>query len=117
MLISGHKPHRMGPYVYFTCGEGWGGMDCGMFFVVGKDCTYKSLMCHEMGHALQWFWGPLFVFIALWSAGRYWWREFYEAVIYPRNKKPLPPYDSIWFEREATQWGWNKCGKFYDAAE
>lgn len=45
--------------------------------------------------------GPLFPFvIALPSVTRYWIREFQL-----RQGKMLKPYNSIWFESQASKWG------------
>ena len=34
MLLTGHRPGRLGPNVYFEVGRGWGGMEYGAFFFV-----------------------------------------------------------------------------------
>jgi len=82
-----------------------GGVSFGMFFVRGKN--KESICSHEYGHGIQnLWWGPLFLFvIAIPSVTRYFWRKFYRTFIYPKNRKKLPPYDSIWFEGQATNLG------------
>ena len=83
----------------------FGGFEMGMFFVRGK---YNDSVCaHEYGHGIQnLWWGPLFPFVIMIpSAARYWWRIFYRKFIYPKNRKALPAYDSIWFEGQATKLG------------
>ena len=81
------------------------GVELGMFFVRGK--LNNSVCAHEYGHSIQnMWWGPLFPFvIAIPSAIRYWYRKFYTAYIYPKNRKKLSDYDSIWFEGQATKLG------------
>lgn len=90
--------------LYAVIGEGWGGVELGCFFVIGKDCD--GCRAHETGHGLQnIIWGPLYIFvIGIPSAIRYWYREFIYATNYEKWKK-LPNYDSIWFEGQATRWG------------
>lgn len=83
----------------------FGGMELGMFFVRGV--LNINVCAHEYGHSIQnMWWGPLFpLVIAIPSAIRYWYRRFYTMFIYQKNRKKLPPYDSIWFERQATKLG------------
>jgi hypothetical protein len=90
----------------------FGGLELGMFFIRGK---WNERVCaHEYGHSIQnLWWGPLFpIIIAIPSATRYWWRVFYMKYIYKRTRKRLPPYDSIWFEGQATKLG-NKANDNY----
>ena len=65
-----------------------------------KDGITDDTRNHEHGHAVQnAVYGVLMPFIVcIPSATRYWCR---------RTKDPstLPPYDSVWFERQATEWG------------
>ena len=90
--------------LYGTIGKGWGGLELGCFFICGEDCQSDDLCGHESGHGLQnIIWGPLGIFVIfIPSAIRYWYREF------KYNRKGLTPptdYDSIWFEKQATEWG------------
>ena len=49
------------------------------------------------------FLGIIYPFlIGIPSAIRYWYREL---KYYRKNKQPSTPYDSIWFEGQATRWG------------
>lgn len=111
LMCCGYRPSLFGPYVYFTVGRGWGGVNFGPFFVIAEDMgTYTET--HEAGHGLQnIIWGPLFPFvIAIPSFIRYWYRE----IIYrtnPTRYYKLPPYNSIWFERQATLWGYELYSK------
>ena len=83
-------------------GEGWG-FEMGCFFFVSNDCYDNRSMCeHESGHGIQnVLWGPLMLFvISIPSMIRFWYIE-----IRVRKGKPVNPYDSIWFEGQATRWG------------
>ncbi len=103
MLATGHKPKRFGNCVHFEAGRNWGGGSLGVFLFT---CTNASqrLKEHEHGHSIQnCFYGPLMPFVVnLPSSARYWYRRAVHAV---RPEKRLPPYDSIWFEGEATRLG------------
>ena len=84
-------------------GEGWG-FEMGCFFFVSYDCDEDARMnSHEAGHGLQnIIWGPLMLFvISIPSFIRFWYREFQM-----KKGKKLKPYDSIWLEAQASNWGW-----------
>lgn len=83
----------------------FGGLELGMFFVRGA--MNESVCAHEYGHSIQnLWWGPLFIIIIFIPSGlRYWYRKFYRTYIYPKTRKALPKYDSIWFEGQATNLG------------
>ena len=104
MLMTGHKPKRFGPCVYFECGHNWGGADCGWVFVVQKDASPR-LLHHEMGHCFQnCKFGLLMPFlVSIPSTCRYWYRRIYTAVT---KKYPGTDYDDIWFEGQATRLGY-----------
>ena len=76
LLITGHKPRRLGPNVYFETGRGWGGMEYGAFFFTAKDASNATRL-HEAGHGIQnLFLGPLMPFVVcIPSAVRYWMRH------------------------------------------
>lgn len=86
---------------HFVVGKDWGGVSLGLI-IITDDTTSVSAMNHEFGHSIQnAIYGILFPFIvAIPSAIR---------SIYRRqaSKKgaTLPPYDSVWFEGQATKWG------------
>ena len=109
LLLTGHKPRKFGPNIYFVVGDQWGGLELGGFFLVSHYSSIDTIY-HEAGHGIQnLIWGPLMPFvISIPSAIRYWYREY---LIRSGKKKTseLPPYDSIWFEGQATRWG----KKFY----
>ena len=59
MLITEHKPHHIGPEIYFECSENFpGGCNLGPVFLVWKSAG-KSTKLHECGHSIQnIIWGP-----------------------------------------------------------
>lgn len=84
-------------------GSGWG-FEMGCFFFIAHDCDdYQDLKSHECGHGFQnILWGPLMLFvISIPSMIRFWYREYLI-----KKGKTLKPYESIWFERQASQWGY-----------
>ena len=103
MLATGHKPDRFGQCVHFSVGEKWGGGSLGIFLFTCKDAS-RRLLEHEHGHSIQnCYYGPFMPFLVnLPSSSRYWYRRAVQR-IFP--EKILPPYDSIWFEAEASKLG------------
>ena len=103
LLVSGHRPRLFRYFVCFEVGEHWGGFEAGGFFVVNRGAG-DALKQHEAGHGLQnLLFGPLMPFVvSIPSAIRYWVRR---AKIRRGEGGALKPYDAIWFERLATQWG------------
>ena len=110
MLITKHKPYTVGPYVYFRTEWDFGGVEFGMFFIIGKNCD--SCACHEMGHGIQnMIFGPFSCILSIASAIRYWYREL---KYYRHYLRPPTDYDDWWFEGQATKWGttmWSKAWK------
>lgn len=82
---------------YFEIGKGWGGLSLGWFFICCKDSS-ESLKCHEIGHTLQNanIGGWKMLALSLGSVARYWYREIFGSIT---------PYDSWWFEVQATELG------------
>ena len=109
MLATGHKPHKFGDCVQFDVGKGWGGGSLGIFMFTCKDAP-DSLKAHEHGHSIQnCYFGPLMPFaVNLPSSARYWARRAVQAV---RPSAELPPYDSVWFESQATALGMDYMAK------
>lgn len=103
LMMTGHKPKRWGYCWYFEIGENWGGLELGVVFLTQKHPT-KHLKDHELGHGIQncyyGFFMPFIVCIP--SAMRYWYREYITRI---KPEIILPPYDSIWFEGQATRLG------------
>lgn len=107
-----HKSHEVG---YTTAYElKWNisaGFTIGPFIFIGKGCT--GVIPHEYGHTVQnIMFGPLALFIVtIPSVIRYWTR-----IIQANRGKKLPPYDSVWFEGQATRLG-NLCVGEWDKDE
>lgn len=103
MLATGHKPKRFGNCISFEIGKGWGGGSLGIFLFTCKDASL-ALKAHEHGHSIQnCYYGPLMPFLVnIPSSSRYWYRKAVHAIA---PNKILSPYDSVWFEAEATRLG------------
>ena len=82
---------------YFEIGQNWGGLSLGWFFICSKDSPDR-LKCHEVGHTLQNanIGGLHMLALSIGSVVRYWYREIFGA---------KTPYDSWWFEGQATELG------------
>lgn len=82
---------------YFEIGKGWGGLSLGWFFICCENSS-ESLKCHEVGHLIQAAANNGFIMFILCvcSAIRYWYREIFNVTT---------PYDSWWFESQATRLG------------
>lgn len=100
MMATGHKPQKYGNCALFEVGRKGIGHSMGLFLFVGKGSN-ETLKAHEHGHSLQnCYYGPLMPFlIDLPSSTRFWYRQAVEKL---RPDKKLPPYDSVWFEDQAT---------------
>ncbi len=100
LRIGGVKPERAGYCYCYRIGHNWGGFSLGIFIFVCKEATVKTLW-HEHGHGLQnCVFGPFMPFVvSLPSAVRYWSRRL------KKNKSALKPYESAWFESQATRVG------------
>ena len=109
MLIIGKTPYRIGHTFMLYFGKGWGGLTLGAVIIVSEDCSFSTIS-HEYGHTVQnLIFGPFELFIGIASAARYWYREI------KRKRDPachLPPYDSIWFEGQATRLGLKFLGRY-----
>lgn len=94
-----HKSH------YLVVGNSsWGGLSIGVCIFVSRNA--HELKAHEYGHTWQnAFYGLLMPFIvSIPSVIRYW----YFTIGFKRGKVFSPDwYESIWFERQATEWGNN----------
>jgi hypothetical protein len=101
-IIFGYRPKKWGHCWYFEVGEGWGGVELGIFFITNKNPS-KHVRNHELGHGFQnCKYGPFMVVISLMSAFRYWYREF---KYYRKGLTPPTAYDDAWYEGEATKLG------------
>ena len=110
LLTLGYRPKKFGWTYYFEVGENWGGVELGLVFVCCKNASMHTKM-HEFGHTIQnCYFGPLMPFIvSIPSAARYWYREWQRH----KGIKDLPPYDSIWFEGQATTIGIDYYNKYF----
>ena len=102
LLLTGHKPNKFGKCINFTVGKNWGGGSMGIFMITCKDSS-RRLKEHEHGHSIQnCFYGPFMPFVNIQSSTRFLYRIAAQK-LFPGIK--LPSYDSVWFEREATELG------------
>ena len=102
LLTTGHKPERFGNCVNFSVGTNWGGGSMGIFMITCRNAS-RQLKEHEHGHSIQnCFYGPFMPLINLRSSSRYLYRACIQHLM---PGKTLPPYDSVWFEGEATKLG------------
>ena len=102
LLFMGKKPERNQYGFVFKIGKGWGGLSLGPFAIVSEDASQHTLN-HEFGHSIQnCQYGFLMVAITLASVFRYHYRNWIKK---HKPNQTLPPYDSIWFEGEASDLG------------
>ena len=117
LYIIGKKPTMHGPCLCYVVGTGWGGISLGPIMIMSEsNAKGDHTKNHEFGHSLQnCIWGPFFPFvIAIPSAIRYHQREnmVKSGQITARELEEKDPYDSIWFEGQATEWGTKYIDKF-----
>lgn len=98
LMLFGKRPKKWGYDYYFELGSGHSGASMGIFFFTGKNPPV-SLKNHELGHSLQnCRFGPLMpLLVNLPSTLRFWYRKL--------TKRCKTPYDSVWFEGQATRLG------------
>lgn len=100
LCLAGCRPTRYHGAWLFTLGRYWGGFSLGPVLLSAEDAS-DQLRRHELGHAIQNVrYGPMILPLVLLSVIRYHLRE--ERA---RRGLPLTPYDSWWFEAEATRLG------------
>lgn len=98
LRLFGQKPKDYyGICKYFEIGNNWGGFEMGWFFVCCKNAN-ENLKAHEVGHGIQnaIVGGFSMLGHSIGSAIRYWYRKV---------RQITTPYDSWWFEGQATQLG------------
>lgn len=110
LRLCGVPIRRFGLCFYAEIGRHWGGLELGMFFL--KDTASGLHVClHESGHSIQnILFGPLMpLLVSIPSAVRYWCREFRRR----KGKPMIGRYEDIWFEAQATAWGYRffRCGQ------
>lgn len=105
LIATGHKPNTFVGSIRFNVGESWGAVSLGIVIISCKTCSTMTLR-HEFGHSLQncvyGFFMPFLIGIP--SAIRYWYREIR---YWRRDEFPPTQYDDVWFEGQATRWGYN----------
>ena len=101
LLATGHHPHRWGGCWYFEVGKSrWGGLNLGLVILCQPNAP-DSLKNHELGHAIQnCYLGFIMLLFVTGSAIRYHYINYLE-----KEGLPVPPYDSWWFEGQATEYG------------
>jgi hypothetical protein len=100
LLACGYKPRKNQYGWCFEVGKNWGGCELGCMCITNTNPSEHTLN-HEFGHAIQnCYFGPFMIIISLMSAARYQYRRLLK-----KKNIVLPPYDSIWFEGQATKWG------------
>jgi hypothetical protein len=101
LRATGHKPKKFGWCEYYEVGHRWGGCSMGPYFFKQKEPS-RHICMHEAGHAIQnCYYGPLMPFlVSIPSSIRY-----RAHRLRRKMHKPLPPYDGIWFEGQATKLG------------
>lgn len=105
LCCKGYKPQHYKGFLYFEVGKKWGGINLGPVFVVNQGAS-DHILQHELGHGLQnivyGFLMPVLVGIPSFTRAQ--WRKHIRATDYAGYLK-MPPYESIWFEAQATKWG------------
>ena len=106
LMLMGYKPQKWGGARYFVIGKNWGGLSIGSVIILCSDYDEDYIKNHEFGHSIQncyfGFLCPFVVIIpSILRAG------FRNLVVMLKIKKrsDLPKYESIWFERQATDLG------------
>jgi len=109
LMITGHKPKRFHHYIWFEVKSIGGGCSLGGVILTGPT-PYLSTLRHEAGHGIQnIIFGPIHVFISIHSFIRC---MYYNKHIKNNTAYKLKPYDSIWFEGQATKLGNKYFPKF-----
>ena len=111
LLVKGYRPTRHGECLCFTVKlkKTWSGVSLGLVMIVTENAT-DATKNHELGHTIQnAVYGPVHVLISMASGVR---------CLYRSTQDPgtLPPYDSIWFEGQATRWGEQYAKKWRNTA-
>lgn len=99
-LVTGHLPKRCGYCFLFESKRLNGGFSAGIFIFAGRGAS-MHLLSHEHGHGVQnCIYGPLMpLLVSIPSSTRYHFRNFKKRFF---KKAPKTPYESVWFEKEAT---------------
>lgn len=93
--------------VWVSGNDFFGGLELGWSIIVNVNSS--ETLYHELGHTIQMaIWGIFsFLVIQLPSSCRYWYRYYLRKYNYTKYKllESSKPYNSIWFEKQATKWG------------
>lgn len=105
LTALGYKPEKNIYGVVFRVGQDWGGINLGPVSIISKD-SGPRIARHEFGHSVQnCLYGPFYLLmVAVPSFCRYWYQE-YQLRILGLSDDELAPYDSAWFEGQATELG------------
>ena len=97
LLLAGKRAKKSLTGFFFPVTENTG-VSLGIVVICDKKAR---LLPHETGHSLQnALFGPLMIpLVSIPSAVRFWYRK---AV---GKRRSLPPYDAVWFEKDATRRG------------
>ncbi len=103
LIIKGYKPHIFHYSIYFQVGSDWGGINLGAVFITSTTAE-KRILQHEAGHGIQNIIFGIFMpfLVGIPSITRYHYREYLTK---HGKAHTLPPYDSIWFEGQASRIG------------
>ena len=101
LVCVGKRANTFGGCLWFAVGEKWGGVSLGIVIITGRETSLHTLK-HEYGHSIQNArYGIFFPFlVGIPSAFRYCKRRILQA-----KGHVLEPYDSVWYEAEATELG------------
>lgn len=101
LIICGKRPEKYAGCLCFTVGEKWGGVSLGLFMICDGRRSARD-RDHEFGHSVQNAVFGIFMpfIVCIPSAVRYWIFKFRAS-----SGKVNPPYDSVWFEGQATRTG------------
>lgn len=101
LIVLGYKPKRFGWAWYFEIGNHRDGFSLGFIFFCGKKSSNVT-KAHEYGHSFQnCKFGLTMPILTLCSIIRYW----YYTVVEDWLGMDLLPYNSWWFEKQATEIG------------
>lgn len=108
LMALGYKPYEFGYCMQFRVGKSWGGLNLGYFCFICEDAPERTPK-HEFGHALQNCYYGIFTpfIVTIPSAIRYW----YYMIKRAQGTPITTPYDAIWFEGQATEWGYKEIEK------
>lgn len=95
-LCLGARPIEYNHSIVFFIGKYWGSVNLGPVIFMSKTQDI-DILAHEYGHSIQnCVFGPGMIIISIMSFIRAAWYKFTE---------PKTDYYSIWFEKQATDWG------------